>query len=189
MKFINTSHDAQWTCGPNRWSDSWHNFKKKKEDGPCSLILLLSTISKSYRFSSPSAIFIWKPQGTSSFEKSAQRKIKKAMLNIVISLRTGIHSSNISLQMDERFLRKLFTTPVKDLPFFCSRKKYFVTKLQNDSLCKRFTSFNPVANKRRLLFCRIVGQSVLLFDLEHAGLLYMVVIVLACLETWNVSGS
>jgi len=86
------------------------------------------------------------------------------MLNIVISLRTGIHSSNISLQMDERFLRKLFTTPVKDLPFFCSRKNYFVTTLQNDLLCKRFTSFNPVANKRRLLFCRIVGQSLLLFD-------------------------
>lgn len=37
-------HDAQWTCGPNQWSDSWHNLKK--EDGPWSLILLLSTISK-----------------------------------------------------------------------------------------------------------------------------------------------
>lgn len=104
-------------------------------------------------------------------------------MNVAISLRTGIHSSNISLQMDERFLRKLFTRPVKDLPSFRSRKKYFVTKLQNDSLCKRFTSFNPVANKRRLLFCRIVVQSLLLFDLEHAALLCVVVTALACLET------
>ena len=34
--------------------------------------------------------------------------------------------------------------------------------------------------------CCIVGQSLLLFDLEHAALLYMAVIVLAaCPQTWN----
>ena len=45
------------------------------------------------------------------------------MLNIVISLRTGIHSSNISLQMDERFLRKLFCNACERFAFLLQQKE------------------------------------------------------------------
>lgn len=47
--------------------------------------------------------------------------------------------------------KKTFCQFWRDLPFFWNRKKYFVITLQKGSLCKRFTSSNPVANQRWLL--------------------------------------
>lgn len=86
-------------------TDSWHSFNRKAG--------LWAPFWKCYRFTFPSAGFIWKPQERNPLKclhKEELRRPRWTKCPVVIAFWTEIHSSNITLQLDERFLRRLYAS-------------------------------------------------------------------------------
>lgn len=136
-------------------TDSWQNFSAKQA------MFLKSSFELHFENVTDSLChlqFLFVVHNKRTLWNACIKKgIKEVMLNKVscnhcFSNRNPFfkHAATIEWEIS----KKTFCQFWRDLPFFRNRKKCFVMTLLKDSLCKRFTSSNPVANRRwLLLFC------------------------------------